>query len=386
MEMKETTRDSRPCPNCGFSFDASNHFCPNCGQKSALPGLSLVSVIKEYVDIVFNFEYRVWISIFHLFIPGKLSTQFFEGKRQKYLSPLRIFLIFGLLHFTLFGNLLNNKFDKPLTKFEKYIQEQAFTEQLGRNIDSLPDYFFISEGLNPVQTKEVKEKLRLRLTRNDMPPDSLFFNVDSKSPKFIETEWRDSFPADSLIGSFWILVLENIGGKWTFKSIPLRFSDIYTIDADDIIKKENISTDFGKWQVRQELKLPKEIKNFTLFVTGQLIWMVIGSMLLISLFQRILYFRLPFHYAHHLIYQLHFHAFSFLVISIFMLGMKSTRILESFDWFILIIVVYQLLAIKKIFQQGWFITIGKVFVTNVIYLFISFTILIAMLVISMLRF
>ena len=69
------------CPNCGFSFNPSDHYCSNCGQKSALTGLSLVSVIKEYVDIVFNFEFRVWISFYHLFIPGKLSTQFFEGKR-----------------------------------------------------------------------------------------------------------------------------------------------------------------------------------------------------------------------------------------------------------------------------------------------------------------
>jgi len=374
------------CPNCGVSFSPADKFCTNCGQKASLPGLSLLSLIKEYIDIVFNFEYRLWISFSHLFFPGKLSTQFFEGKRQKYLSPLRIFLISGLIHFALFGNWVNKKFDKQLSSFENYIQENAFKEQFISNIDSLPNNIFTIEGLDTTQAIAVKEKIIQRLKFKSATTDSLFNKFNEDEPISMSKEWKDSLTVDSLPGSFQIFVIENIQGKWTIQSMPLSFTEVYNPDPEHIIKKANIRTDFGKWQVRQEMKLQKEIKNFTFFVTSQLIWMVIFSMLVISLFQRIIYFRLPFYYAHHLIHNLHFHAFSFLVISLFMLGQEYKFIVESFNLFIIIIIIYQFLALKRIFNQGWFKTIFKALLIDLTYLIISTSILLITVIISMLRF
>jgi len=374
------------CPNCGVSFNPTDKFCTNCGQKASLPGLSLISLIKEYIDIVFNFEYRLWISFSHLFIPGKISTQFFAGKRQKYLSPLRIFLISGLIHFALFGNWVNKKFDKQLSSFENYIQENAFKEQFISNIDSLPNNIFTKEGIDTTQAIAVKEKIIQRLKFKSAPTDSLFNKFNEDEPISMSKEWKDSLTVDYLPGSFQIFVIENIQGKWTIQSMPLSFTEVYNPDPEHIIKKANIRTDFGKWQVRQEMKLQKEIKNFTFFVTSQLIWMVIFSMLVISLFQRIIYFRLPFYYAQHLIHNLHFHAFSFLVISLFMVGQEYKFIVESFNLFIIIIIIYQFLALKRIFKQGWFKTIFKALLIDLTYLIISTSILLITVIISMLRF
>lgn len=359
------------CPNCGLTYDSSLKYCSNCGQKSALPGLSLTTLIKEYVDIVFNFEYRVWVSLFHLLIPGKLSIQFFDGKRQKYLSPIRIFLIFGLLHFTLFGNWVNKKFDKQLTALEKYVQENAYKEQFFNKIDSLPNQIFEEEGLDTSQTIAIKSKLFKELK---------FDSLD------IPVQQKDSIDLDSLSSAYKILVVENLNGKWEFKSLPLRFTDIYNLDDEIIIRKANIKTDFGKWQVRQEIKLQKEIKNFTFFATSQLIWMVIFSMLLISFFQRILYFRLPYFYAHHLIYNLHFHAFSFLTMSLYMLGNEYKAILENFHLFIFSILIYQIVALRNIFKQGWIKTIFKALVIDGMYFILSMSVLLLTLIISMLTF
>lgn len=374
------------CPNCGFSFNPSDHYCSNCGQKSALTGLSLVSVIKEYIDIVFNFEFRVWISFYHLFIPGKLSTQFFEGKRQKYLSPLRVFLIFGLIHFTLFGNWVNKKFDKQLSSLENYIQENAFREQFISNIDSLPNNLFIKEGLDSSQSKAVKEKIIQRLKFKSEPSDSMYNSFDNEQPVLISAELKDTHSRDTLFGAFQIIVIENIKGKWKVKSMPLSFTEVYNAEPEHIIEKAKIQTDFGKWQARQEMKLQKEIKNFTFFVTSQLIWTVIFSILIISFFQRIIYFRWPFFYAHHLIHNLHFHAFSFFVISLFMIGQKYNFVRESLNVFIMVILVYQFFAVKRIFKQGWLKTIFKVFLIDFTYLIISTSILFLTVIISMLRF
>ena len=93
-----------------------------------------------------------------------------------------------------------------------------------------------------------------------------------------------------------------------------------------------------------------------------------------------------FYYAHHLIHNLHFHAFSFLVMSLFMLGQDYKFIVESFNLFIIIIIVYQFLAIKRIFKQGWFKTICKALLIDLTYLIISTSILLLTVIISMLTF
>ena len=374
------------CLNCGFSFSPHDKYCPKCGQKTVLPGLSLISVIKEYIDIVFNFEYRVWITFFHLFIPGKLSTQYFEGKRQKYLSPLRIFLIFGLIHFAFFGHLINTKFDNQLSFFENYLEENAFLERFIIKIDSLPLHIFKKEGLDTSEAIKLKKDIIQNLNFKKTPSDSIFSNLSGEDPFTISVGMKDSLSADTISGIFQILVFENIQGKWRFKSMPLSFYEVYNADYETIIKKANIRTDFGKWQVKQEMKLQKEIKNFTFFVTSQLIWMVIFSILLISLVQRIIYFRLPFFYAHHLIHNLHFHAFSFFTISLFIIGQHYIFIQKNLGFFIFLIIIYQILAIRRIFKQSWFKTIIKSLFIDLTYFIISTSILLLTIIISVLRF
>ena len=276
-----------------------------------------------------------------------------------------------MIHFTLFGNWANNKFDKQLTSIEKNVQKNAFKEQFFSKINSLPNYIFNEEGLDTNQTLAVKAKLFKELT------------IDSLN---IRTQNNGIISTDSLSNTYQIIVIENFNGKWEVKSLPLTFTDIYNLDDENIIRKANIKTKFGKWQVKQEIKLQKEIKNFTLFVTGQLIWMVIFSMLFISFFQKILYFRLPFFYAPHLIYNLHFHAFSFLTMSLFMMGNNNEIILKNFNLFLLVILFYQLFAIKNIFKQGWLKTIFKVLLIDGFYLVISLSILLITVIISMLMF
>ncbi|MFN6064481.1 MAG: hypothetical protein ACK49K_14480, partial [Bacteroidota bacterium] len=89
---------------------------------------------------------------------------------------------------------------------------------------------------------------------------------------------------------------------------------------------------------------------------------------------------------HHLIYNLHFHAFSFLVMSLFMMGNNNEIILKNFHFFILVILFYQLFAIKNIFRQRWLKTIFKVLIIDGIYLVLSASILLITVIISMLMF
>ena len=72
--------------------------------------------------------------------------------------------------------------------------------------------------------------------------------------------------------------------------------------------------------------------------------------------------------------------------SLFMMGNNNEIIIKNFNVFILVILLYQLFAIKNIFKQGWLKTIFKVLIIDGIYLVLSTSILLITVIISMLMF
>jgi len=56
--------------------------------------------ISETVDVIYNFDSKVWRSIFPLlFKPGELTNEYIAGRRVRYLPPFRLYLILSILFF-----------------------------------------------------------------------------------------------------------------------------------------------------------------------------------------------------------------------------------------------------------------------------------------------
>ena len=82
------------CSDCGA--DTSGNFCANCGQPTHVHR-SLLHLGEELLHGVMHFDARIWRTLPLLWLnPGKLTREWVEGKRTRYVSPLAIFL------FTLF--------------------------------------------------------------------------------------------------------------------------------------------------------------------------------------------------------------------------------------------------------------------------------------------
>ena len=89
----------KECQNCGYR-DRGN-FCSNCGQSFAALNRPLKDIMAEVGDIV-NLDSRIIRSIFpFLFKPGFLTREYLAGKRKKYMSPFRLYLLMSLLFFFL---------------------------------------------------------------------------------------------------------------------------------------------------------------------------------------------------------------------------------------------------------------------------------------------
>ena len=89
---------SADCLNCGSPL--TGPFCANCGQRDVPPYPS----VKELAVDAF-WELSGWDGRFASTVralirrPGMLTVEFLQGRRARYLSPLRLYLMASLVYF-----------------------------------------------------------------------------------------------------------------------------------------------------------------------------------------------------------------------------------------------------------------------------------------------
>ena len=86
------------CLNCGASLSGS--FCSECGQRAAPPHPSLRELGGEAFAELSGWDGKVAETVRALLRkPGKLTIEFLEGRRARYLSPLRLYLMCSVIYF-----------------------------------------------------------------------------------------------------------------------------------------------------------------------------------------------------------------------------------------------------------------------------------------------
>jgi hypothetical protein len=86
------------------------------------------------------------------------------------------------------------------------------------------------------------------------------------------------------------------------------------------------------------------------------------------------------YYVEHLIFSLHNHSFIFVTLTIMLLIEQAGELLASYgypdgvswaDWLSIIMVIwiplYLLISLRTVYQQNWFLTVGKFFVIGISY-------------------
>ncbi|MBU8892471.1 MAG: DUF3667 domain-containing protein [Bacteroidales bacterium] len=87
------------CPNCGAG--EVGKFCPNCGQSNKDFNRPLKEIIGDLLDSI-NLDIRLLNTLIPFFTkPGFLAQEYFEGKRKKYVPPMRMYILFSVLFFFL---------------------------------------------------------------------------------------------------------------------------------------------------------------------------------------------------------------------------------------------------------------------------------------------
>jgi len=90
--------EGQHCANCGTAMQGE--FCHECGQSIHSVIKPIHGMLEDTMDIVFHVDGRVVHTIPPLLLkPGFLTLEYFSGRRVRYIAPFRLMFVLSLLAF-----------------------------------------------------------------------------------------------------------------------------------------------------------------------------------------------------------------------------------------------------------------------------------------------
>lgn len=111
------------CLNCGTSVHG--HFCSHCGQETANHMPSAGEFLHEFVGHYVALENKLLKTLaLLLFRPGRLTRDYLDGKRARYVLPLRLYLTLSLVFFAIF-KWETSGFEEDMARPRLTVEQQA---------------------------------------------------------------------------------------------------------------------------------------------------------------------------------------------------------------------------------------------------------------------
>jgi len=105
------------CLNCGAPLTGA--FCASCGQRNIPPYPSLRELVVDAAAEFSGWDGRLATTLRDLVRhPGRLTHEFLEGRRVRYISPIRLYLVASLVYFLLAASAPNVRLESGQPVFE----------------------------------------------------------------------------------------------------------------------------------------------------------------------------------------------------------------------------------------------------------------------------
>jgi hypothetical protein len=124
------------CLNCHYPTAEFDSFCSNCGQKTTNGKTTMHDLWHEFVHSWLHVDGKIFNTLFAVFIPGKLTEQFFKGRHKRFVHPIQLLFVIGGLY--IFLSIVSTK---SVTKTVKTtlngMRDQALQRKMIERIDSI---------------------------------------------------------------------------------------------------------------------------------------------------------------------------------------------------------------------------------------------------------
>ena len=392
-------RKTSLCHNCDTMLGAEDNFCRKCGQENHDLKVPITHIAVEVLESITHFDNKFFTTFKSLLTkPGQITKDFLNGKRSRFVPPLRLYFFISTVYFFLYS--CSNTKTEQRRKDPVWVQKKAnelppsvFLDEF--KIKSWDTLRLIVAKKTPLQQKEILMNLyqaTLEDTANTYPvktgpvikqyikqtlkelkrpvPDTILFKriitdlkvkvlIDSTHTRFVRGDANTKKSALQYI-------------NYTHQQIDSAYlaSELKPISWYERLIYVKQIRQFGYNQLVAEekdlgfsSKLNAQGLNYSIFLLMPLVGLVLW-----------LLFRAghPFYYEH-LIVSINIHAFLFLAVGIPQLFALFGLYLDSISFgygstvIFSTICVYLLFSLKHIYEQSWLKTILKTLAFFAIY-------------------
>ena len=149
-------RKETNCLNCGS--EVTSKFCPECGMANIETKENFFHLVGHFISDYLHFDSKFFRSLIYLFTrPGFLTRQYWDGKRLKYILPLRLFFFITII-FVLVSSAFYNKFgDEMKTRMVR--TDSVFIKYDTSRLIGMHDTvtLYVPEAKDTLSVKEIKE-------------------------------------------------------------------------------------------------------------------------------------------------------------------------------------------------------------------------------------
>ncbi|MEI7035504.1 DUF3667 domain-containing protein [Fulvimonas yonginensis] len=371
--MNELTEAGKlQCANCATPLEGE--YCHHCGQSVHSVLKPVHHMLEDGMDMFLHVDGRIFHTVPPLFTrPGFLTMEYFAGRRQRYVAPFRLMFVLCLLAFFAFHLMVDWGVERAETNTQKAqltVKGDAFAD------DDSP--------------REVRDDLRDRLrglavARHTMPAGMAgVLDSNERTLRRLADERLAALGAAPLPADFGPTApaaatstaaatapaatpadedLPSVSVSWFPEFLNRRL----TVVLRNV--QSNLHDAFDREappEKRHEVRTRMIAGIFGLLPQAMVVMIPIFALLLklFYLFRRRLYME-------HLIVALHSHAFLFLALLLFgLLGLLAVWLEPHAAWagavvgrvaqaVLLWMPVYLLLMQKRVYRQGWAMTLFK---------------------------
>ncbi len=336
--LRRRNRERPPlthCENCGTPL--TGHWCAKCGQPAIDYRRSFRYIVVDLLNEFLNWDSKFFRTLGLLLVrPWKLTNEFLAGHRVRYVHPLRLYLLASILFF-----FAVNYWAKSI-----HLQPGKLTSENRAEIAAALD----KQNLTPDQRAKVERALNMA-------------NMSPEVAAIMAAKRKDTTQEETA----------NPQATATSKETATPLIDFSPA--------KNPSTPFEKWvETHAKEKIGEHGTNLQLFVKtliSNLPYMMLCCIPLFALVLKLLYVRRKVFYIDHLIYALHIHSFAYLAtILIILATIGLNRVASGADvgWIIALLWIafaaQIFVSIRRVYRQGWFISVFKFFFGGFLYLIV----------------
>jgi hypothetical protein len=343
-------RKEKDCLNCGTIVHG--RYCHICGQENRDPKESFWHILTHFFSDITHFDGKFFTTVKDLaFKPGFLSKEYIKGRRASYLDPIRMYVFTSAIFFLVFFAFI-------------YSDKRSLLDQStinGKTISAINamDSASFAEFTASINREDKKPAVPMTRAQFQTYLDTAFFG---KGIHFTSSRYRSKAHYDSVLAS---------GQKkhsWVQRQLVYK----------EIALNERYHNDFNQI-----------LNAFRDAFVHSLPQMLFVSLPLLALILRLLYIRRKqFYYVSHGIFSLHLYTFLFIAM---LLLFGLSRLNGYLHWSLLSTVigfgifglfVYEYLAMKNFYSQGWGKTFLKFILVNLLFVIVLCLVFVAFILLS----